>query len=252
MLMNCATKQSGHYLQSNQLRLVKPRVETNSSLIDSFVTITADLKLENVSIYYTSNGEEPSESSAKYERPFKAYKPEIYKFKAFHPDWKSSEVAELKLYKKGVKPDHIIWHSKASDKYKGKGDNTLINQSKANLNYDDPQWVGFISEASATLKFKNKPFLRTMTISFLNDASSWIFPPEQITVEINGDIATKKTIVLNEIKDSKTSAIETIVISLGTDTESLKIDIKNVQSMPEWHEGKGSKAWLFMDEWMFN
>ncbi|MBJ6367421.1 chitobiase/beta-hexosaminidase C-terminal domain-containing protein [Snuella sedimenti] len=252
VFFNCTQKRSTQFLQPNQVSLAQPRVVANSTLIDSFVTIKANLKLDDVSIYYTSNGEEPSRSTTKYEHPIKVSNPGTFKFKAYHTDWNPSEFTALTLYKKGLDADTIVWHSKSSEKYKGQGENTLINQTKASLNFSDPQWVGFDTIASATVSFKDNTFVKLLTVSYLNDAGSWIFPPESITVILNEDISTKKTETIKSLNSLTARKMETVKIPIEAEVKSLRVEVHNLQSIPEWHEGHGTKAWLFMDEWILN
>ncbi|MFD1614130.1 chitobiase/beta-hexosaminidase C-terminal domain-containing protein [Gelatiniphilus marinus] len=248
--LSCKQQTETGFLKQNTISLAQPRVIANKTLIDSFVTIYAMLKVDDVVIRYTSNGEEPSLNSEKYKQPIQASKPGIYKFKAFHNHWKPSKVTEVELLKKGISADAVLWHSKASEKYKGQGANTVINQTKASLKFTDNQWVGFDTTAISTIKFNKKTHIKSVTISYLNDLTSWIFPPERITIFINND-SKKEHILkpLNQLVDRKN---ETVKIPIETEVLSLKIQINNLQSIPKWHEGKGQKAWLFIDEFIFN
>ena len=250
ILFSCKREKQANFLQQNNISLAQPRVIANKTFIDSFVTIQANLKVEDVAIYYTSNGDEPSLETQRYIQPIQVSNPGIYKFKAFHNNWKPSEVTEIELFKKGISADTILWHSNASEKYSGQGVETLINQTKASLSFTDEEWVGFDTAAIATIKFNKKIFIKSVTISCLNDAPSWIFPPESIVIFMNNDFEKIKTISpLKQLVDRKNEAIS---IPIEAEVTSLKIQVNNMQSIPEWHEGKGQKAWLFMDEFIFN
>ena len=41
-------------------------------------------------------------------------------------------------------------------------------------------------------------------------------------------------------------------IPIDREVSTLDITVKNLEQIPDWHDGKGNKAWLFMDEWIFN
>ncbi len=249
LLSSCKQETQTNFLQQNSISLAQPRVVANKTFIDSFVTIKANLKVEDVNIYYTSNGDVPSLTSQKYTQPIQASEPGVYKFKAFHSDWKPSEITAITLFKKGLSADSILWHTKASEKYKGQGVKALINQTKASLNFTDKEWVGFDTTAIATIQFDKKTFVKSITISYLNDPASWIFPPENIEISTINDKKTKSVLPLKEFVDKKN---ETISIPVEAEIKSLKVEVKNLQSIPEWHEGKGQKAWLFIDEFIFN
>lgn len=251
-ILSCNKSKKSPLLQSNIIRLAQPRVIASNTLIDSFVTVHANLKLDDVVIYYTLNGKEPDTSSSIYSTPIKAYNPGTYKFKAFHPDWAPSETAILKLLPKGIDVDTIIMHSIPHEKYSGLENNTLINLKKGQLNFSDKQWLGYDTVAKATLVLKEKKYIKSLTISYLNDVGSWIFPPSTISVSINGDLNSKKTIDIEQPKAATSIKTNTITIPIELQAESLLVEINNLESIPEWHEGVGQKAWLFTDEWILN
>ncbi|MCL6296169.1 chitobiase/beta-hexosaminidase C-terminal domain-containing protein [Jejuia spongiicola] len=249
LLSSCKHETQTNFLQKSSISLAQPRVIANKTFIDSFVTIKAGLKVEDVDIYFTSNGDEPSLISQKYSQPIQASKPGVYKFKAFHRDWKPSESTAITLLKKGLSANSILWHTNASEKYKGQGTITVINQTKASLNFTDREWVGFDTTAIATIQFNKKVFIKSLTVSYLSDPASWIFPPENIEIFVDND---KKVNPVTPLKGFVDKNNETISIPIEAEIKSLKIEVKNLQSIPEWHEGKGQKAWLFIDELIFN
>lgn len=252
MLCNCSKKNETSFLQRNTVSLAQPRVVASNNLIDSFVTIEASLKLDGVSIHYTSNGKEPTLLSPKYNHPIQASEPIIYKFKAFHRDWNSSETMELPLYKKGLNVDTIVWHTNPNEKYAGQGQRTLINDKLASFIFSDSQWVGFDSTAAATISFKKKTFVESISLRYLNDMASWIFPPESVSVYINEEPFYKSTTSSELLKELLPREIKSINIPIEKEVTSLRIEVNNLKSIPAWHEGQGQKAWLFMDEWILN
>ncbi|MEJ2113134.1 MAG: hypothetical protein P8X62_05370, partial [Flavobacteriaceae bacterium] len=88
----------------------------------------------------------------------------------------------------------------------------------------------------------------------LSDIDSWIFPPANISIFPNGSnkIEDIVSVQLNEPKEPSSTEMKNINIVINKEVNSLRLEISNLQSIPKWHEGSGSKAWLFMDEWIFN
>ena len=252
MLFNCSVKNKTSFLQPNTVSLAQPRIMASNNLIDSFVSIKANLKLDGVSIHYTSNGEEPTMLSPKYNHPIKVSEPIIYKFKAFHPDWNPSETIELSLYRKGLNVDSIVWHSNSNEKYAGQGPRTLINDKLASFIFSDSQWIGFDSLASATISFKQKTYVKSISIRYLNDMASWIFPPESVSVYINEEPFYNSTTSPELLQEMLPRKIKSINVPIKKEVTSLRIEVNNLKSIPTWHEGQGQKAWLFMDEWIVN
>jgi len=255
LMLGCKQEHHSAMLQSQDVRLVKPRVTTTNQIIDTSVILSAELRMDGVKIYLTSDGTEPTDKSNEYAQPLKITEPGVYKFKAFHSEWKESETETITLIRKGKSVDAIIWVSKTNSKYNGRGVNTLINNAKARVNYMDPEWMGFDSIVSAITVFKEKTHVKTLDIGYLNNPTAWIFPPEQIQIFVSYDglgfVAKEKLnlIPLSHMTDQRTEAIQ---IPINEDVKAIKVEVKNVKEIPSWHEGSGNVAWLFMDEWIFN
>jgi hexosaminidase len=141
------------FLQQEDISLVQPRIEVPNTIIDSFVSLHVKSGMEGIEIYFTSDGSEPTTTFFKYEKPLTISEPGTYKFKSFHPEWKSSETTSITFFKKGHQPKNIVWNSKQNEKYSGQGPLTLINQKKAALPYSNLEWVGFDSIVNAEVFF---------------------------------------------------------------------------------------------------
>ena len=57
------------WLQSGTVQLTQPIVASSSKIIDESVTLTAELRLEGVEIYFTADGSEPNQESDLYTQP---------------------------------------------------------------------------------------------------------------------------------------------------------------------------------------
>ncbi|WP_298554229.1 chitobiase/beta-hexosaminidase C-terminal domain-containing protein [uncultured Algibacter sp.] len=251
-LVGCGQKENTAYLQTNVISVSPPKITTNSSLIDSFVTVKASLKLEDASIYYTKDGSMPNEKSTLYTKPLKIEKSGTYSFKAYHPDWKSSAISMITLHKKGIDVSAGFSVSEPHPKYVGVGNLTLVNQQKASLNFSDKQWVGYDTLVKGNINLKEEAFIKSVTIGYLSDMSSWIFPPSKVSVLINNNPSLKKEIRLNTPDSVSARKMDALIIPINAKVNTLYLEIENRTSIPNWHEGSGGKAWLFMDEWIIN
>ncbi len=247
--MGCSRKTESSLLQEGEIALTQPRISSTSSVIDSSVIVSAGLRFDDVEIFYTNNGAEPTTKSIKYNEPFELNNEGTYKFKAFHPLWKPSEVSVLKLYKKGIVPSKINWFTNPNDLYIGMGLSTLINQEKASINFRNAQWVGFDSMAVAEVHFEKKTFIETISIGYLIDTQSWIFPPSSVIVYSNETDTLE--VKVPSLKQMGPRELRDLQVKIGKELSSIRIKVMNVTKIPGWHDGKGNKAWLFMDEWIF-
>ena len=249
-ILGCTSKEQKSYVQTQEISLAQPRITATNKLIDSSVVVTADLGMEGVQLFYTDDGAEPTKQSLLYKEPLIIEKEGTLKFKAFHTDWKSSEEASLTLFKKGIVPKHINWTTKAHENYPDETHLGLINQKKGSLNFRDIEWTGFDSIAKATIHFTKKVYVKSLTIGYLIDTKSWIFPPEEVVLYLNEkDLINNKAI---PYLTSDVKAVESSRFPIAQELESITIVIKNLEKLPDWHPGKGNKAWLFLDEFIFN
>lgn len=249
VLLGCKAEEK-QFLQPNEISLSPPMVTATSTIIDSFVIVNADLKFEGAKIVFTANGEEPSEQSEAYTKPLELTQAGTYKFKAFHPDWKPSDVVTLEVFAKGVPIDSIINITQPSKQYSGVGNNTLINNQKASLAHKNTEWVGYDTIAKSEIILKEKTFVKSLSVSYLNAIPSWIFPPSKVSVMLDNQILNE--VVMQPPTALTAQAMSVIHIPINKDVKSLTIEVSNLQSIPNWHDGAGTKAWLFMDEWILN
>lgn len=250
VFVSCTETKKQIYLQDNELSLVAPRVIANTTIIDTTAILTAASPLNGAQIFYTNNGTTPTQESLLYKAPIIANTSGSYRFKSFHPDWKASDVSEVKLYNKGVVTKSLKWKIKAHESYPGLGNETIINQKKGSTNFKDEQWVGFDTIANASITFKEKIYIESLTIGYLIDTKSWIFPPKSVTLTFNQKEQFKVVVPILKEKDLK--KLSDIQIPIRKDLNSISILVENTKKLPQWHLGKGLKAWLFMDEFIFN
>lgn len=253
LLFSCIEENETKWLQSGTIQLTKPLINASSVIIDSSVMLSASLRLDEVEIYYTNNGDEPTKESNLYSNPFQVSEAGLYKFKAYHNDWKASETASTELVKKGLDVDSIYWHTPLNKPYPGQGEWTVVNHKKGTLDYKDSNWVGMDSVIIADVFFKESTIVSLANIGYLESTEAWIFPPEEVQIlrsydgaSFSNPIHVKLEVPLN----NDNLGLKNISLKVQDEVLALRIVIKN-QSIPEWHPAKGNAAWLFTDEWIF-
>ena len=124
------------------------------------------------------------------------------------------------------------------------------------MDFKDGSWQGFYgTDAEITLTFDSVIEIKGVELNFYQYINSWIFLPEGVKIYYskNGKrwkLYEKDT---NTFKDkNKTRGKSILGIQYTnekkTNAKYLRVSIKNIKKVPDWHEAAGSDAWIFMDE----
>ena len=93
----------------------------------------------------------------------------------------------------------------------------------------------------------------SITLSTYVFKHDWIFNPTDISVAVSEDgknfieVASVEIKTINNIDDGNGRQEYTLTFP-ETSTRHLKITANSVTAIPEWHPGKGSPGFLFVDE----
>ena len=93
----------------------------------------------------------------------------------------------------------------------------------------------------------------TISTTFLLDQKKWIFIPETVTyfASMDGKKFQKIAGITHKIPLNSEMALTndfTAKINKPMKVRYLRVEAVNIGQCPEWHPGKGQKAWLFIDE----
>lgn len=137
--------------------------------------------------------------------------------------------------------------------YEGSGDQTLINGILGSLDYTDQEWLGFEgSHFEAIVDLESPMEVKEISCGFLLNQKSWIFIPETVEISISEDGKSYTTVKFYD-DDATFHIIAQRVVRYKAQIDPIKlryvkIKAESILECPSWHNGKGSKAWLFVDE----
>ena len=102
------------------------------------------------------------------------------------------------------------------------------------------------------LPANSKRLISTVSANFYQYNNSWIFIPKEMIVEVSdhGKIWTEFGRVKSNVElKQRGKFIHTLKVeNKSTHYGYLRITVKNIGKVPDWHEAAGSDAWIFMDE----
>jgi len=182
-------------------------------------------------------------------------------------EFKKSTTVTIQAFRKGKKygeskdyifNDHIGRKAKLKlistpdKKYSGNV-NSAIDGLLGSDNFRDGKWQGIYGkDYDAVLTFDQNVEISKVTLRAYSGVSSWIFLPRNVEVYISkdGNKFTKAGTYTNtEDYQGAVTGPRNMTVSFDkTKVKAIKVKAKKYGIIPEWHGGKGSESYMFVDE----
>jgi mono/diheme cytochrome c family protein len=250
----------GDNLDAEIIKLTSPIIEQDSSIIVTSLDVVVKHFLKGTVVRYTTDGTDPdSLSSPIYSKKLRFTKNTILKTKAFKPGWISSDMVQKTFYKSDIHPDTIYFVTNPDKKYPGSGSKTLTDYELGEQNFSNGKWLAY---RDTTMKFvigfKQARPLQEAHFNAFVDNGAYIFPILSIMIEGSND--GKQFKKLNEAKFPSLKETEVVrenksfscSIPAGAAYKYYRFTLLNLKKLPTWHPGKGTPAWIFVDELFLN
>ena len=250
MLVSCNFEKPA-YGEAGNFQLAVPLLSADSLLFKNTSLVSMEFGFPYSEIRYTTNGKEVEPDSPIYNDSLTLDRSATIKAKAFHSDFKSSEQAMVQVTQiaNNIANASIELSPQPHENYKGLGAAGLIDMQKGGLQFrSDKQWLGFqASPVTITLTFANKMQLSKLKVSSLQNQGGWIFAPKKITVY--SESRQIGEITLDDATEKQENQLRIIPIPIKEGAYSkLRIMIYALNEIPQWHQGKSTMPWLFLDE----
>ncbi|HPE87577.1 MAG: family 20 glycosylhydrolase [Bacteroidales bacterium] len=222
------------------------------TLMHSFrVTLSTEAFADN--IFYTLDNTFPDDQSTAYTAPFILDHSATLKaiaYKEGSPKEKTSIIG-IELHQAIGKA--AVLRYPPDEKYTCEGVHTLVNGLFGSLSHTDGQWLGFKGkDMEITLDFGKEIIANQIRLNALAFPLRWIFLPNEVEVAISDNnhdfhLIGKSTHQYNH-KTGELQIVPFIVPCESQPARFVKITAKNAGILPDWHDGAGNPAWLFIDE----
>jgi len=235
--------------------LANPIIESESIFFTKKNNVHLYLGLKDVKIHFTLDGSDPTPNAPFFSKEIILEKSTTLKAKAFHPDFRPSETIQKQFIKLGEKLPikNLSLNHSPNENYKGKGTQGLFDRKKGTTNFRTNEWLGFSQKKlEAIVEFENTTSIQKVIVSTLLDHGSWIFLPQTVTVYFSTDgknYTSLQSTTLPSPQSEEKNNLHFIDLNFEkTAMKFLKIKIETLPSIPDWHAGKGTTPWLFLDE----
>ncbi len=222
--------------------------------------------VDDAPIYYTLDGSKPSTASLPYKGPIAITSDSQLRFAAIRMgDAHAHSVARqmisshvggrnFSFCKSTAHPISLLQQPHA--RYTFDGAPTLVDGVKGeSTNYQSAQWLGFSgTDAEAVIDLGEATTFQEVAFNSCVAKGDWVFDARRFEVFVSHDGNIFSSVAGEDFPAMKQSDADGIIhhsLSFPAATARyVKVKITSEHSIPEWHGGKGSPGFLFVDEIM--
>lgn len=212
--------------------------------------------IDDAPIHYTTDGSEPSAASPQYSDTLKITEPCTLKAVVVRPNGTSRVFTEeIAFNKASMKPVTML--QPINKQYEYKGAPTLVDGLKGNGNYKTGRWIAFWqNDMEAVIDLLQPTEISKAQIETCVAKGDWVFDARYFGVAVSEDGVNYKTVAEADYpvmgEQDRNGVYEHELTFSPVTARYVKVTVKPEHSMPAWHGGKGSPAFLFIDEITLN
>ena len=207
-------------------------------------------------IYYTLDGQEPTEKSLKYTKPFTIDQSVVLKTMAVHPDRTSKiSVDTIRFNKATLKP--VVLLQPNESRFSPDGPVVLVDGRNGNHSFDTGAWLTVAgNDLEAVINMQAETILSSASVHVYVRKDAWLFDARGFSVSVSSDNKNYKEVASQEYKQMQESDSDGIIEhELSFDpckATYVKIKVISEKSMPDWHWDAGKAPFLLVDEIILN
>lgn len=207
-------------------------------------------------IYYTLDGQDPTEKSLKYTKPFTIDQSVVLKTMAVHPDRTSKiSVDTIRFNKATLKP--VVLLQPNESRFSPDGPVVLVDGRNGNHSFDTGVWLTVAgNDLEAVINMQAETILNSASVHVYVRKDAWLFDARGFSVSVSFDNKNYKEVASQEYKQMQESDSDGIIEhELSFDpckATYVKIKVISEKSMPDWHWDAGKAPFLLVDEIILN
>lgn len=212
--------------------------------------------MANDPIYYTLDGQDPTEKSLKYTKPFTIDQSVVLKTMAVHPDRTSKiSVDTIRFNKATLKP--VVLLQPNESRFSPDGPVVLVDGRNGNHSFDTGAWLAVAgNDLEAVINMQAETILSSASVHVYVRKDAWLFDARGFSVSVSSDNKNYKEVASQEYKQMQESDSDGIIEhELSFDpckATYVKIKVISEKSMPDWHWDAGKAPFLLVDEIILN
>lgn len=173
-----------------------------------------------------------------------------YYFQGFHPDFDPSPVEAVTVTDVArTLAIRVELGQPPSSSYSGQGPQVLSNRVRGGLQFRTTpnEWLGWdVGTLRLRIHFEGEERPGKLLLGSLDDTGAWIFLPKQVSAYQGGRLIGQWSSVPAD--KGQPAALRLLDIPLaGATAEPIELEVQAAY-LPDWHDGAGQRAWIFLDE----
>lgn len=207
-------------------------------------------------IYYTLDGQDPTEKSLKYTKPFMIDQSVVLKTMAVHPDRTSKISVDTIRFNKATLKLVVLLQPNES-RFSPDGPVVLVDGRNGNHSFDTGAWLTVAgNDLEAVINMQAETILNSASVHVYVRKDAWLFDARGFSVSVSSDNKNYKEVASQEYKQMQESDSDGIIEhELSFDpckATYVKIKVISEKSMPDWHWNAGKAPFLLVDEIILN
>lgn len=207
----------------------------------------------NAPIYYTLDGSEPTEHSARYTRPIEIRKTCTVRATAARKGMTSTPAYESSFTFSKTTTHQTTLNSQPSQRYAYKAPYNFTDGYHGGPAYSDGEWTGFLQEdMDVTIDMDGSEPYSSVGVEANINKGEWIFPPSDIEVSVSDDGNQFNQVATLQVPTAGPTDPDGIteykVEFPETNARYLRIVVRTTKSIPAWHGAAGKPAYMFIGE----
>ncbi len=238
---------------TKEFQLSSPLITTEKTLFKDSTLLVIESPYPGAVLWFEAidNHTQYPIPNIQYESPISLKENTILRAYATHPEYQTSDTVSLEIFKlkHSLQKSQISISPRANPAYLGKGNSTLINDTKGSVSFrNSDEWLGF-DQPKITIDLVLDPplLIDKIMISSLIDQDAWIFPLAEIEVKKANKVLG--SYVNFDAENATNAKLKTFMVKIPNNHyNKLTIELTSVINIPDWHPGNGTQAWLFIDQ----
>jgi predicted alpha-1,2-mannosidase len=243
------------YIQSRNSIITVPVIQAESKAFKDNLKIELKSQNSNDEIYFMINDKDhylAKKMFVKYAKPFEITQTSTVEAYV-KTNFGQSNTISATFFKK---PNNYSINIKSvyNPQYHAGGPEGLLDGILGTENWRKGDWQGYQSQDfEAVVDLKEVKSVKEISVRFLQDQRSWILMPTKVEYYISED--NVNFTFFGSVNNSLDPKVEENTILNFTSNETkgkkaryVKVIAKNFGKLPEWHQGFGGDAFIFVDE----